>query len=393
VLPFENRSAGAEGRELADALTDHVITAISRAAAFRVVARSSTQTYVGQAGDFRKLALDLGADYVLEGGVQETGDRVQVNARLIDTRQGHHVWADRYESTVADILDVENTLARSVTASIEMQIYVSRRPSEDGEMPVPHTVRDLIMRARGLLYNMTAESFAEATELAEQAIALEPESAGAYLVLAETHLHQLSMGIIPHDAANVAKGLELARKALALGPEDEWAHSFMAKAYSEANRLQEAIEEAERALEINPSLSVAIARLGECYALLGESEKAIEHCRLALKLNPRNPTNFWRHSSIALALFAAEDFEAVLHEARRVQAWRPDFLRGPILTAAALAALERPEEATVAVAACLSLRPELTVNTVVPRFMPRFARAADHARLLNLLRKAGLPDL
>jgi adenylate cyclase len=186
--------------------------------------------------------------------------------------------------------------------------------------------------------------------------------------------------------------VELAGRALGLAPQDEWAHSFMAKALSEAQRYEEAVGEAERALEINPSLSVAIARLGELYVLLGRPEQGIEKCRLALRLNPRNPTNFWRHSSIALAHFLTGDHEAMLQEARRVHSWRPDFLRGPILMAAALGALERPAEARQAVAAAQALWPALDVATVIPRFMPRIARDADHDRLLALLRTAGLPE-
>ena len=391
VLPFENRSGGAESRFFADALTDNVITAVSRAAMFRVVARSSAQTYVGQAGDFRKIALDLGADYVLEGGVQQAGERIRLSARLIDAGAGHHIWADRYECTTAELMDVQDTLARSVMASVETQIYLAKRESRGPFRPAEASARDLIVRCRGLLYDMSAESFEEVADLAQRAITLEPDNGAAHLVLAESHLHQLSMGIIPHDAATVARGLELAGRGLGLAPQDEWAHSFMAKALSEAQRYDEAVGEAERALEINPSLSVAIARLGELFALQGRPEAAIEKCRLAIKLNPRNPTNFWRHSSMALAHFTSGDHEAMLQEARRVHSWRPDFLRGPILMAAALAALERPAEARTAIAAAQALWPKLDLETVVPRFMPRFASDADHNRLLELLRVAGLP--
>ena len=392
VLPFENRSSGAESRFFADALTDNVITAISRAAMFRVVARSSAQTYVGQAGDFRKIALDLGADYVLEGGVQQAGERIRLSARLIDAAAGHHIWADRYECTPAELMDIQDTLARSVTASVETQIYLAKREARASFRPAEATARDLIMRCRGLLYDMSAESFDEVAELAQHAIALEPGNGSAHLILAEAHLHQLSMGLLEHNAASVARGVELAGRALGLAPQDEWAHSFMAKALSEAQRYDEAVGEAERALEINPSLSVAIARLGELHALLGRPEMAIEKCRLALKLNPRNPTNFWRHSSIALAHFLTGDHESMLQEARRVHSWRPDFLRGPILMAAALAALERPAEARQALTAAQALWPALDLEIVVPRFMPRFARDADHQRLLDLLRAAGLPE-
>ena len=391
VLPFESRHVDPEARFLAAAFTDDIVTAMSRAAAFRVAARSSAQTYVGPAGDFRKLALELAADYVLEGGVQQSGTRARIHARLIDAAAGHHIWADRYECAVADWMEVQDRLARTVAASIETQIYLARRDAA-GRSEGPAGAQDLVLRCRGLLYDMTVESFVEATRLAEQATALEPRNGAAHLILAEAHLHPLSLGLVAHDADQVQRGIDLAQAALGLNPEDEWAHAFMAEALSEAGRLAEALGEAERALEINPSLSVAVGRLGELHALMGRPETAVEHCRLALQLNPRDPTSFWWRSSLALAHFVAGDHEAMLHEARRVQGWRPDFLRGPLLMAAALAALDRPEEAGSAIAAAREVRPDLALENVVPHFLPRFARDDDHRKLLELLRAAGLPE-
>ena len=91
------------------------------------------------------------------------------------------------------------------------------------------------------------------------------------------------------------------------------------------------------------------------------------------------------------AVFIRGNHEAMLQEARRVHSWRPDFLRGPILMAAALAALERPAEARQAIGTAQALWPKLNLDTVVPRFMPRFSSDLHHDRLLELLRAAGLP--
>ena len=395
ALPFAMRSSGVDFPHYGDVLTDNIVTALSRTSMFRVAARSSTQVVMDRTGDTRDIAAELGADYVLEGGMHKAGDQIRLNVRLVDADLGHHIWADRYDCSTADLADIEDTLARSVAASIATQIFLdlggTRRARQWTVHGVEPTTRDLIMRSRGVLYELTPTAFVEACTLARQVIAREPGNAAAHLVLAEAHLHQLSMGLIPHDEANVALGLELAQKALELNLDDEWACSFMANALSEANRLEEAVKAAERALEINPSFLAAIARLGELQALLGQPEAAIENCRLALKLNPRNPANFWRHSSIALAHFVAGNYELMLQEARRVQAWRSDFLRGPILVAVALAALERSAEVAEAVAVALDHWPALTVDTVVPRFLPRFARVSDHDRLLDLLGKAGLP--
>jgi hypothetical protein len=113
---------------------------------------------------------------------------------------------------------------------------------------------------------------------------------------------------------------------------------------------------------------------------------------LALRLNPRDPSNFWRHSSIATAHFVAADYDNALEEGKSVARSHPDFLRGAIVWAAAAAALDKMDEAHAAIAHCLAQRADLRVTNIVPHFMLRFARDDDHARLLAMLRKAGLPE-
>jgi tetratricopeptide (TPR) repeat protein len=165
----------------------------------------------------------------------------------------------------------------------------------------------------------------------------------------------------------------------------------MVWAHMEAGRLEDALAECNCALEINPSCSMALSSLGACLGLLGRPREAIEACQLALKLNPRDPSNFWRHSYIAVAHFVAADYEAALREGRDVARSRPH-LQSAILWAAAAAALGKADQARSAVENCLAQRPDLSVGCVVPGVLLRFARNEDHERLLALLRKAGLPE-
>jgi tetratricopeptide (TPR) repeat protein len=242
------------------------------------------------------------------------------------------------------------------------------------------------------MYDHSPEAFAEAYELAEEAIRIDPAYARTHLLLAISFLNRLAFGGIPHDSTNVTRGLELAENALRLDARDAWAHWVMGMALGHAGKLADAVAACERGLAINPNSSVILMDMGSFLSALGRSEEAIAACRLALRINPRDPSNFWCHSAIATAHFAAADYEAALHEAAKVARWRPDFLRGPLLWAAAAAALERPDEARAAIERCLAQRPDLRLGNVVPHFLLRFARDEDHERLLALLRKAGLPE-
>jgi tetratricopeptide (TPR) repeat protein len=169
------------------------------------------------------------------------------------------------------------------------------------------------------------------------------------------------------------------------------AHLVMVWAYMEAGRLEDAVAECDRVLEINPSCSIIRSNLGACLALLGRPQEALGACELALKLNPRDPSNFWRHSYIAVAHFVAADYSAALQESKRVALSRPH-LQSAVIWAASAAALEKADEARDAVEHCFAQCPDLRVGNVVPDVMLRFARNGDHERLLALVRKAGLPE-
>ena len=114
VLPFTNMSADPEQEYFADGMTDDLITDLSKVSSLFVIARNSTFAYKGRSVEMRQVAEDLGVRYVVEGSVRRAGDTVRVNAQLIDTITGGHVWADRYDGSVADIFAVQDAIVREI---------------------------------------------------------------------------------------------------------------------------------------------------------------------------------------------------------------------------------------------------------------------------------------
>jgi tetratricopeptide (TPR) repeat protein len=259
------------------------------------------------------------------------------------------------------------------------------RPSTDFK------ARDLAARAGAKVYDQTPEATAEASDLAEEVIRIDPSNPVAHRVRGYAFFSRIWFGDIPHNAANVARGLELARAVLRLAPREEYAHWLMAYAHGEAGQLEDAVADCERGLEINPNCSAILGDLGGYLGALGRPQEAIEACRLALQLDPRNPVNFWNHFHIARAHFVAADYDTALQESRKIARSR-SHLQSAIIWAPAAAALGKAEEARAAVENCLAQRSDLRVSRVAPSLMLRFARDEDHERLLALLRKAGLPE-
>ena len=398
VLPFANLSGDPEQEYFADGLVEDIIGALSRISALWVIARASTFSYKGKPVDVKRVARELGVRYVMEGSVRRSGERVRVTAQLVDAATERPVWAERYDRPLADLFDIQDEITRSVAATTETQIMLAEGQAiaellSRGVRPSDLKARDLMTRAWSRLYDQTPDAIEEASQLAEEAIRLDPTHPRVHLMRARILMNQLWFGEIPHDEENLSRAMAAAESAVRVAPRDERAHLVMAWAwaYATTGRLEEALAECDRGLEINPNASLIHANRGVFLAALGRSQEAIEASRLALQLNPRDPSNFWRHYGIATAHFAAEDYAATLQLAKKIAQSRPH-LQSAIMWAAAAAALDNDNEARAAVANCLAQRPDLTVGNVVPRFTLRFARDADHQRLLALLRKAGLPE-
>jgi TolB-like protein len=393
VLPFQNLSADPEQEFFADGLTEDIITALSRVSGLWVIARGSTFTYKGRPTDLKQVARELGVRYVMEGSVRRAGDRLRVTAQLVDATTGRQVWAERYDRALADLFDIQDEITRSVAAETQTQLQLAEAAAGGSRPFSDSKARDLGVRAWARLYDQTPEAIAEASELVEQAMRLEPLNPVANRARASAFFSRLWFAEIPRDPANMARGLELARTALRLAPHDEYAHLVMAWAHAFAadGQLEEALAECERGLEINPNCSILYGNVGAYLGALGRPQEAIEACRLALRLNPRDPSNIWRHYYIAVAHFVAGDYAACLHDSKRLSRSR-SFLASGIMWAGAAAGLGDAREARAAVDYCLAERPDLRVGNAIPTFMLRFARDEDHERLVGLLRKAGLPE-
>ncbi|HEV8692896.1 MAG TPA: adenylate/guanylate cyclase domain-containing protein, partial [Lysobacter sp.] len=298
VLPFANMSGDPEQEFFADGLTEDIITALSRVSGLIVIARTSCFIYKDQKVDAKRVAKELNVRYIIEGSVRRAGDRVRVTAQLIDGMTGHHVWAERYDRPAGDIFDIQDDIMRSVAASTETQIQLSERLVIESRRGGELQAGELVTRAWGRFYDYTPEAFADAAEVAEQAIRLEPMNPRAHVIRARAHLNQMFFGIIPQDEANISLGLQLAQTGVRLSPRDEWAHFCLAFACELAGRIKDGVAECQRAIEINPNFSAAYAELGRKFALLGQPEQAIQACQTALRLNPRDPTNFQFHASL-----------------------------------------------------------------------------------------------
>ncbi len=187
VLPFDNMSGDVEQDYFADGMTEDLITDLSKVAGLFVIARNSTFTYKGKPVEVRQVAEDLGVRYVLEGSVRRVGDEVRINAQLIDALSGYHVWADRYDGSLADIFVLQDKVISQIVSALAINIK-SAEASESA--PVETEVAeayDAFLEGRELYRRHTPEDTVAAIRFFERAIELDPEYGRAYAGLAASY--------------------------------------------------------------------------------------------------------------------------------------------------------------------------------------------------------------
>jgi len=246
VLPFVNVSGEPNQDYFADGISEDIITALSKVRWFFVIARNSSFIYKGQPVNTKRIGAELGVDYLIEGSVRKSGDRVRITAQLNDTAIGNQLWSERYDRQLAGLFDVQDEITEAVVAAIEPQIYAAENFRARRKPPENLDAWGLVMRALSHYWSVTREDNLQAQALLEQAIAIDANYAQALAVLAVSHTFGAHMGWedVP-TAVSIAKRTGLA--AVQADSEDPWAHLGLATAHVYMRRFEDSLAEFELA--------------------------------------------------------------------------------------------------------------------------------------------------
>jgi adenylate cyclase len=185
VLPFRNMSDDPKEDYFADAVTDDLTTDLSRLADTLVIARDTAFTYKGKAVDARDIGREYGVRYLLEGSIRKSGMKVQANAQLVDTRSATHLWADRFDNELTDLLELQEAVTGRIAASLNIQLIRAENRRAIAERAADPDAVDLRLRAMALLItSFTPEHTLSARRFLEEAVRLDPQSADAWSQLA-----------------------------------------------------------------------------------------------------------------------------------------------------------------------------------------------------------------
>ena len=387
VLPFANLSGDPEQEYFSDGVADDVITELSRNRQLFVIARNSSFTYRGRSVDVRQVSRELGVRYVLEGSVRRDGDQLRVNAQLIDAEAGSHVWAERYDRDARHVFAVQDEITEAVATAIIPAIGDAEQRRALRKPPGSLSAWEAYQRGLWHLMKVTIADNQRACALFEQAAAIDPGFASAYVGLALARFDQAvthALRPVP-EAAGPVEGA--ARRALAIDPDDSEAQAALAIALMAGGDRGGGLVWVERALDGNRNSAMAHETKGAILVCSGRWAEGRELLVAALRLDPRGIRRKNTLAMIATSYYFAKDYAAAVEAARRAVAEFPVFAPSRRNLAAALGQLGRRDEAAAALREAMTVAPgsfEFFTQSVHSLYRPE-----DQEHVLDGLRKAG----
>ena len=387
VLPFSNLSGDPEQEYFSDGLTEDLITDLSRIAGLSVIARNSAFTYKGRAVRVEEVGRELGVSHVLEGSVRRSGDRVRINAQLIDATNGTHLWAERYDRSLDDIFDLQDDVALSIVAALRVRLTDVEEQRIDRPLTGNLEAYDLYLRGLALSRRMGREGRLEAQSLLERAIELDPEFGPAYAALAGIWIGAW-YGQWTRDERTPERAAALADRALELDDSHVPSLVWAVNAYDLVGRYDDALATAQRAVALGPGSAPAHMVLARGLGSAGRPREAEREYQMALRLNPLDPLV---SLNAGTALFLSRDYDRAVAVLRRGASANPDFIGLHGVLALTYAEMGRMAEARAAVAEMLRINPEFSVEELASRNLQGFDPESAE-RFLAAARKAGIPE-
>jgi adenylate cyclase len=386
VLPFTNMSGAPEQEYFADGLTEDILTDLSRFRELFVISRNTSFKYKGQVVDVKRVAREIGAQYVVEGSVRRAGNRVRVTVQLIDAESDHHVWAERFDRDLQDIFALQDEITSAIVATLPGRLEAAARTRAERKPTANMAAYECVLEAKGLHHRSSPADNAKAVSLIERAIELDPKYGHAHAWKACILGQQWGSSWCEDRAVTesaIERELEV---ALRLDENDSDVHRILAAVAVVRNDLDKAMYHQQRALALNPNDDLIVVQQGEVLTWLGQAEEGSEWIRKAMQLNPYHPERFWFH--LARAQFVAKRYAEAVESLRRITA--PDALHHALL-AACYAQLGNAELAAAHADEVLKRIPEFTIREHCLPLL-HYRQESDLMHHLDALRKAGLPD-
>jgi len=316
--------------------------------------------------------------------VQDAGERVRINAQLIDAITGNQIWAQRYDRSKKDLFALQDEIIQTIVRKLAIKIETAERSRVMHKDTTNYQAYDYYIRGTGYLLSRTRSAVSKARQLFEKAIELDPQFASAYTALGWSYHLQVEYGWTEFIEQASQRALSLARKALSLDDFQTSAHELLGSVYIRKGQYDLAVAELQHALEMNPNDAGIFNEMGEVLLYAGQTDDAIRSMKMGLRFNPIATPGIYME--LGLAYYLKERYDDAVKIAQQGLAKKPDFVGYHVVIAAAYAQLGRVEDAKLSGQEVLRRHPFFEVQS----YGTIFRNLSDRKHLREGLRKAGL---
>jgi TolB-like protein len=384
VIPFVNMSGDPQQDYFSDGTTEDIITELSRWRLLAVRSRSASFRYRGVAVDMKQVARELNVRFIVEGSVRRMGARIRINAQLIDSESGSHIWAEKFDRDLAELFIVQDQVVQTIVSTLVGRVQASDFERVRRKPPASLAAYECVLKGNALPWD-DPDGAAEAARLFEKAIEIDPGYGPPHALLASIWQGKWQNDPSTSDAL-LLKAFVLAKRAVELDQNDSTCFALLGWVELMRRSYDLALQHVRRAVEMNPNNQWNAADMGGILLYVGQAEEALAWFKRAKEIDPYfNEPWYWR--SVGDAHMVLQRYQEALaafdHSPGRTY-------RAAAFMAGCYARLADMDHARVRAAECLEMNPDFSTG----HFMAKqpFKNPADAARLTESLRMAGLPE-
>ena len=385
VLPFDNMSGDSSQEFFSDGITESIIATLSKIEHLFVIARTSSFTYKNKPVKVQKIAEDLGVRYVLEGSVQKTEDRVRVTAQLIDAVEGQHLWSERYDRDLRDILELQDEIVMQIVVALQLEIERGEEYRFLENEFTDFNVYLKFLEAASEAVKFSKEANNRFGKLAREIVDMAPESEVGYRMLGWHHWHLAKRGLFRE---NIEIAFAYTQKALSLNEDAALTYGLLCVLYSTIGKHEKAIAAGKRAIELQPNGSRIYGFLGYALCCDEQYDQGISYTKKGIRFDPVPHANYFQ--TLALCYLAGGQNKQALIEITKAVELMPERSGNHEMMAVVYVLLDQQEKAQAAAQKALALDPQRSILRTKKTWP--FKTENNLPKYINAMRKAGFPE-
>jgi len=386
VLPFKNISGESEQEFLADGITESIIGAISRVSGLFVIASNSVFTYKGRAVKIQTVSEELGVQNVLEGTVQRIGNKLRINAQLIDATTGRHLWSEKYDREMKDLFSVQDNISKEILTALRVKLGAGEQERVWARGTTNIEAYLKFLQAYDTFKSFNKKNMILTRQICEEAITLDANYDALYSLIGVAHLIDLWFAWGESPRASMEEATTALKKAIALNSQSDFSYANLGHLYLMQERHDEAMAAGEKSVALNPNGDYNMVLLAMTLMYSGRDEEAISLYKEAWRLNPYCPA--WYIHAAGVAYRGLGKWDEAIAVLKRALEKKPDHFPALVVMASVYGMSGRLKEGRAVAAEILKINPGYCIEKT---WLPYKNKASAEA-IRKGWRKVGIPD-